>query len=187
MEQNKCTQTYTQKGTWERWVYFWRHIAKTQRWGPSYEWECVWWKLHQCEWMVFLFQIYLIVYLSSLFNSTSYKVLTVRIQVLISRVMSFTWTGFELTEYNVLGHCTGRGLNHKWDGENERKDWTVSADFFFSLHVFTLKHQIKQKVLTTCVAYVLLSFWPTRISHGNSPKWKKAKYIFQKKNDTICV
>lgn len=115
--------------------------------------RCLWWKLHhQCEWMVFLFRIYLIVYLSSLLNSTSYKVLTVRIQVLIRRVMSFTWTGFELTEYNVLGHCTGRGLNHKWDGENETKDWTVSADFFCSLSPrFHLKTPNKTKSLNhTC-------------------------------------
>lgn len=105
--------------------------------------RCLWSGLpHHCEWMVsHTFQICLIVYLSSLFTSTG------ELQSAYCKTPSANeWHPSHGLLIN--GVCTvlchGRGLYYRWDGEDKKNDRTESAGFF---HVFTLKHQIKQKSL----------------------------------------
>lgn len=64
-------------------------FAQLHRWGPIGESVCsARLSVSVAERMLFhMFQICLIVYVNSLLNSTSYKVLTVKFQVLMKRVL----------------------------------------------------------------------------------------------------
>ena len=120
-----------------------------------------------------MFQICLIVYLSSLFTSTH------ELQSAYCQTPSATGRrpprGPALNSRSGL-YCVVAEGSVTSDGENEKNDWTVSAEFF---HVFTLKHQIKEKkVLTTCVVFDKLHNCPADSSEPHNRLIKAATGSF---------